>query len=134
MFPFSRLTAVAVLPVALAAGVAATTGTVVAPAHAASDGVRCEITVSKRGGITTLEGVVLASKSVSGSYRLSVTTSGGSGGSDIDQSGAFSASAGQSSSLGVVSLGGTANLASAQLSVKWNGGSTQCSQRIGGRG
>ena len=131
MLPFIRWTAAAVLPVALAAGVIATAGTG-APA-VAGDATRCEIAVSKRGGMTALEGVVYAQKGLAGTYRLSVTATGAGGGSDIDQSGDFSAGAGQSASLGVVSLGGTAQTYRAELTVKWSGGSTSCSKQIGGR-
>lgn len=131
MSPLSRLTAVMLLPLAMTAGVAATTGTGT-QAQAAGDGPHCEITVSKRGGMTTLEGIVTSPQSLSGSYRMSVVTSGSGGGSDIDQSGAFSATAGKSASLGVVSLGGAASY-SAELTVKWSGGSTRCVKQIGGK-
>ena len=127
----SRLTAVALLPVAIAAGAVSMTGMVVQPAHA-GDGTRCEIRVSRRGGMTTLEGVVMASGSITGSYRLSVTSSGRGGGSDIDQSGDFSARPGEPASLGVVSLGG-GGAHTADLTVRWNGGSHHCSQRVGGQ-
>ena len=133
---FTRLAAVALVPVALTVGTIATTGTVVEPAHAGGtgDGTRCEIKVSKRGGMTTLEGVVFASSSIQGSYRISVASaSGGGGGSDIDQSGAFSAKPGAPASLGVVSIGGSPGSYTAEMTVKWNGGSTRCSERIGGK-
>ena len=99
----------------------------------ASDGARCEIRVSKRGGTTTLEGVVFASAPLTGSYRLSVGSSGGGGGSDIDQSGSFSAKPGEPANLGVVSLGGTAGTYSADLTIKWNGGESRCTQHVGGK-
>ena len=90
-----------------------------------ADGTRCEIRVSKRGGMTTLEGFVIATAPIQGSYRISVTTSGG-GGSDIDQSGAFEAKPGAPVSLGVVSVGGSPGGYAAGLTVKWDGGSTRC--------
>lgn len=131
----SRLSAVAALPVALALGVLSMTGPVAEPAFAggSGDGTRCEIRVGKRGGTTTLEGFVVAPSSISGSYRISVTSLGGGGGSDIDQSGQFSAGPGGPVSLGVVSLGGSSGGYRADLTVKWNGGSTRCSESASGR-
>ena len=124
-----RVSALALVP--LAAGAVSTMGGIVQSAQA-GEGARCEIRVSKRGGMTTLEGVVFASAAVSGSYRLSVTSSAGGGGSGIDQSGAFSAKSGETASLGVVSLGGGAGSHTADLTVRWNGGSSRCSQHAGG--
>ena len=139
MSRLSRLSAVALLPVflpvAIGLGVVALTGPAAQPAHAGGggDGARCEIRVSKRGGATTLEGFVVAASPISGSYRISVTSSGGGGGSDIDQSGQFSAGPGGPVSLGVVSLGGSPGGYRADLTVKWNGGSTRCSETASGR-
>ena len=118
----------ALAPVMFTLGANPLTGHIVEPAHASADDARCELRVSKRGGATTLEGVVIASKALSGSYRISVAASGGANASDIDQSGAFSASPGQPVSLGVVQLGGPGGY-SANLTVKWGGGSTRCSGR-----
>lgn len=129
LFQFGAL---AFVPLAIAAGVVSRTGTIVQTAQAA-DGVHCEIRVGKRSGMTTLEGVVFASAPISGSYRLSITSSGGSGGSDIDQSGTFSAGSHEPASVGVVSLGGVAGAYAADLTIKWNGGSNSCSQHIGGK-
>ena len=122
------LTALATLPVMFTLGANPMTGHIVTPAHASADDARCELRTSKRGGATVLEGVVIASKAVSGSYRISVAASGGSGSSDIDQSGSFQATPGQPVSLGVVQLGGSGGY-SANLTVKWGGGSTSCSGR-----
>lgn len=119
------LTALTLLPVMFTLGVNPMTGHLVEPAHASQDSARCELRVSKRGGGTTLEGVVIASKAVSGSYRISVAASSGAGSSDIDQSGEFSASPGQPVSLGVVQIGSGGY--AANLTIKWAGGSTSCS-------
>ena len=131
MSSFSR-TGSTVFPAFLAATFAAAMGMSLQPAHA-GDGARCEIRVSKRGGTTTLEGVVFSSAPVAGSYRLSVGSSGGSGGSDIDQSGNFSAKPGEPANLGGVNLGGAAGTYSADLTIKWNGGASHCTQHVGGR-
>ena len=122
------LTALAIAPVMLTLGANPMTGHIVEPAHASAADARCELKTTKRGGGTVLEGVVIASKAVSGSYRISVAASGGSGSSDIDQSGSFQATPGQPVSLGVVQLGGSGGY-SANLTVKWGGGSTSCSGR-----
>lgn len=131
MSSFSRK-ASTLVPAFIAAAVAPAMAASFQPAHA-GDGARCEIRVSKRGGTTTLEGVLFASAPVSGSYRLSVGSSGGGGGSDIDQSGNFSAKPGEPVNLGAVSLGGPAGTYSAELTIKWNGGASRCSQHAGGR-
>lgn len=130
-----RLTALACAPLAMILAATSLTATSGSPAHAgpSASGATCEIKVSKRGGMTTLEGFVVSPTAISGSYRVSVTSAGGGGGSDIDQSGAFSAKAGQSTSLGVVSMGGSAGSYNAELTVKWNGGSTRCQERVNGR-
>lgn len=117
------LTALALLPAGLIISGAPLSGVAVQPAHAGPENARCEIRISKRNGGTTLEGFVIAQQPVSGSYRISVTTAGGAG-SDVDQSGAFQASPGQPVSLGAVQVG--AGGYSANLTVKWAGGSTNC--------
>jgi hypothetical protein len=119
MFRFACLTAIALLP----AGLIVSGGAGVQLAHAGPEYARCEIRISKRNGGTTLEGFVIAQQPVSGSYRISVTTAGGSG-ADVDQSGAFQATPGQPVSLGAVHVG--AGGYSADLTVKWVGGSTKC--------
>ena len=131
MSTLSRVAAVALLPAAVAAGAWSTTRTIITPAQA-GDGPGCEIHVSKRGRTTILEGIVLSSVPISGSYRLSVTSSGGGGTSDIEQSGAFTASGGEAARLGVVSLSGQAGTHTADLTIRWNGGSNHCSQRADG--
>ncbi len=111
-----------------------TLGTNQAKAASTSDGIRCELKVGKRSGMTTLEGIVAAPTAISGSYRISVTSAGGSGsGSDVDQSGAFSAKAGQSVSLGMVSMGGSSGKYTADLTVTWNSGSTHCVEHLDGK-
>ena len=102
------------------------------PVHAA-DGPRCEIRLGKHVGASTIEGVVLSSVPVSGSYHLIVKSSGDEGSSHVDQSGAFSATPGEIAKLGIVSLGGTAAGYTADLTITWNGGSSRCSQHANGK-
>jgi hypothetical protein len=136
MSRLSHLSTVALLPVVLGLGVFSMTGRVAQPAFAGggADGTRCELRFNKRGGSTVLEGFVITPSAISGSYRISATAASGSGGSDVDQSGAFSAGPGGPVSLGVVSLGTSAASYNAELTVKWNGISISCSERAGGKG
>ena len=106
---------------------AATSHPVLMPAAAAADasaGTRCEIRVYKRGGATTVEGVLYATAPLAGSFRLSAN-----GASDSDQSGSYSASPTGATSLGELTLGPGSY--AAHMTVKWNGGSTTCAQRVG---
>ena len=124
------LAALALLPLVAALGVATSTPVIVATAHAAgsADGTRCEIRVYKRGSGTTVEGVVMASAPISGAFRLSVNGAG-SGGSDNDQSGSFSATPGGATSLGSLSVGSGSY--AVEMTVHWKGGSTSCAQHVG---
>ena len=127
------LSAVALAPVALTVGALSMTAVPpAAPAHAAD--AHCELKASKRGGATTLEGFVTSPSAISGSYRISVNSTGsGGGGSDIDQSGAFSAKAGSPVSLGVVTIGGPSGNYSAELTVKHASGGTMCTGHSSGK-
>ena len=109
----------------LAAGVAGS-------ASAAGDGVRCEIAVEKRSGGVTLEGFVDATSSISGSYELLVTKSGGGGSSNIRQGGDFSASSGARTPLGTVMLAGDGGSYTAKLKIMWDGKNGQCSESVRG--
>jgi hypothetical protein len=98
----------------------------------ASQPVRCEIQVKEHGNSVTLEGVVFAKTAIEGSYQLRVSKSGGGGSSNINQSGDFSAGPGQPSTLGIVTLGGDDGSYVARLTVTWDGGSIECTERVGG--
>jgi hypothetical protein len=99
----------------------------------ASQPVRCEIQVVKEhGNNVTLEGVVFAKTAIEGSYQLRVSKSGGGGSSNINQTGDFSAGPGEPSTLGTVTLGGDGGSYVARLTVTWDGGSIECTERVGG--
>jgi hypothetical protein len=98
----------------------------------ASQPLRCEIQVKERGNSVALQGVVFAKTAIEGSYLLRVSKSGGGGSSDINQSGDFSAGPGEPSTLGTVSLGGDGGSYVARLMVTWDGGSIECTERVGG--
>ncbi len=95
-----------------------------AAAQDAAAGTRCEIRVYKRGGLTTVEGVVYASAPISGSYRLSVN-----GHSDNDQSGSFQAAPTGATSLGQLTVAPGNYVAN--MIVKWKDGSVLCAQHAG---
>jgi hypothetical protein len=123
------------LPAALGIGAAgATHGSIerVGAGQTGSQPVRCEIQVRERGNSVALEGVVFASTTIEGSYQLRVSKSGGGGSSDINQSGGFSAGPDGPSTLGTVTLGGDGGAYVAKLTVTWHGGSTECTERVGG--
>lgn len=113
------------IAVALVSGVM---GQGVTAASAGNNGaVSCEIDVSDSGGGVTLKGRVYAKTGVEGSYRMRVSSTSGS---NINQSGDFSASPGSPGDLGMVSLGGNGSY-TARLEVTWDGGMTSCSERGG---
>ena len=97
-------------------------------AEAGSGSIRCEIHANPSSGGVALEGIVYAKSAVQGSYTFRVSKSGGSGSSDINQSGDFSAAPGAPGSLGTVSLGGGGSYR-ARLEVTTDGGSASCSER-----
>src|SRR5919108_5037385 len=100
--------------------------------QSASQPIRCEIQVKEHANSVALEGVVFAKTAVEGSYQLRVSKSGGAGGSDINQRGDFSAGPGERSSLGTVTLGGDGGSYVAKLTVTWDGGSIECTERVRG--
>ena len=70
-----------------------------------SDGpVRCEMRATPDDDTVTLEALVHADRSVSGGYSFHVEGADGSGNSDVEQSGTFSATPGRPATLGTVTL------------------------------
>jgi len=124
-------TAILVLSAPVVLGVGAFSVASVAGDQNDSGSIRCEIhEKSTRGGVA-LEGVVKTKTAVEGSYRLKVSSSGGSGSSDINQSGEFTAGPQATSMLGSVILGGD-GVYEAQLDVTIDGRTIRCSKRVGG--
>lgn len=108
---------------ALLAGGFAFTGS----GEASSGAVTCQLRMEGSGSASRLTGIVHAKAPVDGSYRLRVTSSGNGGGSNITQSGEFSATPGVPATLGVVSLGGGGTF-QAELQVSWSGGTVRCTR------
>lgn len=125
----TRLNAFALPLVALAlaagAGAAYSAGT-----GGAAESAACEILASRAGNAITLEGVFNAETASQGSYQFSVKSVSGAGSTNINQGGGFSAAAGQSVTLGRVSLGGGATY-EAVLTITANGTSHECAGRVG---
>jgi hypothetical protein len=125
--------AVWLLPAALGIGAAgAIHGSIerVGDGRTASQPLRCEIQVQEHGNSVALEGVVFAKSAVMGSYQLRVSKTGGGGSSDINQSGEFSAGPGGPSTLSTVTLGGDGGSYVARLTVTWDGGTIECTERV----
>lgn len=114
------------LPAALilaGAGVAAACSTSIAATSAAATApVTCEIAVDETGPGTTFRGLVEANESLSGSYSLSLAGRG----TNIRQGGAFSASAGETVTLGRSMLSGAASAYDAELTITVDGRSYRC--------
>jgi len=100
-------------------------------ALAQATSLQCGINV-----LNTPQGVVLQSTArsgpaVSGSYQLSVETTGPAGRSTVSQAGEFSVRGGSSEALGSVSLGRSPGaFAVARMELSWVGGHRSCTRRI----
>lgn len=98
---------------------------------ARSDGpVRCEIVTSTGGGMTMLESVVHADRRAGGTYDFRVASASGGGSSGISQGGEFFAEAGETVSLGRVSIG-SGSAYDARLEISFGGERATCAARIG---
>ena len=107
--------AAALLPLGLAWGAVAGGDL---PAGSYASGPSCDIRVVRSGGGLVLEGVVMSSVPVAGSYDLRISQSGYGGQSNIRQGGEFEAVPGSDSSLGVVSLPATSAPGKGSLPAK----------------
>lgn len=92
---------------------------------------QCEIDV-----LSTPQGIVLrpvarSRTGVSGSYQLSVDTSGPAGRSAVSQGGDFSVRGGRSEGLGSIALGRSSGaVVVARMNLSWAGGQASCTRRI----
>lgn len=94
--------------------------------------LRCEIRATPEGGVVALEAIAYADKGVSGTYSFHVESAGGAGGTNIEQSGEFSAASGRPATLGTVTLGGNGAIYDAKLKITVGDKSISCAERIGG--
>lgn len=88
--------------------------------------ISCDIAVSGPPSMQHFEGRIHSRAAVSGSYRFSVQ--GRSGGTEISQSGSFTALPGESRILGEATLGGDRRGYAASFEVIWNGNTLRCDQ------
>lgn len=112
------------LAIAAALGISFSGAPIEQPAMAAN--MSCEVKTAKRGGAVVVEGFVTAAAGVSGSYRISVGSSGG----DTDQSGEFKGN-GSRISLGFVPVAGSGDY-KANIVIKV-GGETHCTSGTSGK-
>lgn len=90
-----------------------------------SQPVQCEIATKKSsGGMTVIEGLVHASKAISGTYRLQVSGPG----TNISQGGDFDTSAGKPAVLSSIMLSGSGQRIN--LDVTAGGHTASCSRRL----
>lgn len=94
--------------------------------------VRCEIRVTPEGGMVSLEALAHADTKVSGTYSFHVESAGRTGGTNIEQGGAFSAAHGKPATLGTVTLDAKGAVYDARLEVTVDGKSVSCAERVGG--
>jgi len=94
--------------------------------------VRCEIRATPDGDTVTLEALVHADRSVSGGYSFHVEGGGGSGNSDVQQSGTFSATPGRPATLGTVTLEANGTVYNADLDIRVGGNRVSCDERVDG--
>ncbi len=94
--------------------------------------VRCEIHFTPDGDMVSLEALAYADRKVSGTYSFHVESAGQTGGTNIEQGGAFSAAPGRPATLGAVTLDAKGAVYDASLEVTVDGKSIGCTDRIGG--
>jgi hypothetical protein len=98
-----------------------------------SDGAQlCEIKATPGAGMVRLDALVHVDSHVGGTYTFHVEKSGDGGGSTINQSGDFDATAGRSAILSSVSLGSRGAEYRATLDVVIGDKSFSCTKQIGG--
>ena len=94
--------------------------------------VRCEIRATPDGGMVSLEALAHTDRNVSGTYSFHVESAGRTGGTNIEQGGAFSAAPGKPATLGTVTLDAKGTVFDAKLEVTVDGKSIGCAERVGG--
>ncbi|TWD51102.1 hypothetical protein FB480_10564 [Agrobacterium vitis] len=91
----------------------------------------CDIRTSQSGGQITLNALASTDRSVNGNYTFHVSSTGASNGTNIDQSGAFSASPGKPATLGSVMLDASGATYKATLELTVDKKTVRCTKRIG---
>jgi len=92
-------------------------------------GLACGVSTQNAHNMLTLEGVVQSPEAISGEYRFALKSSGAGGSSNISQGGQFSAQAGESVSLGKMTINAGANT-NIDFSITTGGQKYDCSQQV----
>ena len=86
----------------------------------------CGLAITQRGGRLQIDARLQAAQAVTGQYALTVAQNGQAGQSFIDQSGDFTARAGEVVSLGSASISGSAAQYSATLTLDYDQSTIIC--------
>jgi hypothetical protein len=100
-----------------------------ASATQAPEDFACGIAADRNGGMLQIEGALVSPIAVNGEYRFSLRSSGGGGSTNISQGGAFTAAAGQQTTLGRVTLNANAAY-QVEFTVSAAGKTFDCSQAL----
>lgn len=73
-------------------------------AHASSGPLQCEIRKNEIGNSVELTGIIASTQAIAGNFRFTVTKSGASGSSNINQGKKFNLAAGKESHVGQVTI------------------------------
>lgn len=95
--------------------------------------LRCTLAMSGRAGQVRIEGQLQAVMAVSGRYALTVAQTGRTGQNFIDQSGDFTARAGETLTLGSASMSGSVAQYDATLTLNYADMSITCPVTVTGR-
>ena len=93
--------------------------------------LRCEIRAAASGGMVSLAAVAESDAALGGTYRFTIQSVAGQGGSTIRQGGAFSVSPGAPAELGRVMLG-AGGIYDARLELSSSGTTVRCAEQVGG--
>lgn len=93
--------------------------------------IRCEISATTKGQMTTLQGVVHTDEAVEGTYLFSVKSVSKSGSSSSQQGGEFVAGSNDTVTVGNVTMGGNGISYDVKLKVMANGMTIECAELIG---
>ena len=95
--------------------------------------LRCTLAMTERGGQLQIEGQLQAGVAVTGRYALTVVQTGRAGQNFIDQSGDFTARAGETLTLGSASMSGSVAQYDATLTLNYTDTSITCPVTVTGR-
>lgn len=124
MFRIGRYVALGAAGFTLAGAAFASAGTNAGP-------LRCEIRAAASGGMVSLAAVAESDAALGGTYRFTVESVAGQGGSTIHQGGGFSVAPGAPAELGRVMLG-AGGVYDARLELSSGGTTVRCAEQVGG--